>query len=472
MRIVPITAVFAMLVLVSGCTMLPFGTQPTSDTVTFLGGEEGLDVSFVGNNPPARVFQNRNFNVLLRLENHGEQNIDAEAVRVLLSNSATFGYKDVPVKNNSESLTKRLSTETGFIPGGIEYVSFYDLYYSGSTMLTEDSPVSIAVDVCYPYKTIAVSDVCISREAAESDICDPLGEPRVDSTSGPLEVTKVNQLYNGRVSFAEYNNDVSIGVRIEFDIIGDGDLYGIQTDCNNLDNDFWKVITVDKITIGNETYIGEQIEDHCSSDVFELDTEGEGFITCDFTIEDVALDFEERFTITTSYLHSQLLNKEISVMPVLESMKKCTTSADCNSKTAKDEPATWKMYCEQPGLCRNKIPNGFECGLPVGDEPVTVTCESAICYGSEVGISGVCTAQQEVLAFCKSSADCNAGIYCSVLENVAFRKDFELEIPKESGICLPQVPNNRPCKETFGDETLDTSCASGTCSEQGLCVYD
>jgi hypothetical protein len=459
MRFIPIATIFAMVFLVSGCAMFPFGSNSEPDVVTFLGGEEGLDISFVGNNPPPRVFQNRNFNVILKLENHGEQNIAAEEIRVLLSNSKTFGYENLPVQNNSEILTKRLSTETGFIPGGIEYISFYDLSYSGSTMLTEDSPVSIAVDVCYPYKTTAVADICVSREAAESDICDPIGTPSIDSTSGPLEVTKLNQLYNGKVSFAEENNDVSVGVRIEFDIIGDGDLYGIQTDCNTLSNNAHNVITVDKITIGNETYLEDQIIDRCSSNELELsDDDGTGFINCDFVVEGVTYDFEERFTITLSYLHSQLLTKKISVMPVLESMKKCITSDECNSK---DDPDTWKMYCEQPGFCRTKIPSGVECGLPMDSENTAITCADGECLDYDIGISGICASPIEEFELCQKSSDCVDGAYCLAI------------VSSDMGICVPKIPNNYPCKTPFNDVHDGWSCESGVCSkESGLCTLD
>ena len=457
MRIISLTVIFVMIVLVSGCT-LPFGVESNSEAVTFLGGDEGLEISFVSNNPPPRVFQNRNFNVLLRLENHGEQNIDEGKVRVLLSNAQTFGYDKEPIQYNADTLTKRLSTETGFIPGGIEFISFYDLSYSGSTMLTEDSPVSVAVDVCYPYKTTAVADLCVSREAAESDICEPLGEPHIDTTSGPLEVTKINQLYNGVVSYAESNNNVSVGIRIEFEIVGDGDIYSIDTDCDALDNEFWKNIAIDKITIGDDTYSGDLLIERCSSNELNLDEAGEGFINCDFTVEDVAYDFEERFTITLSYLHSQLLNKKISVMPVLESMKKCVTYADCNSKTK--DVSEWDMYCEQPGFCRSKIPNGVECGLPASSAPVAITCESNKCYSYLEGSIGICVPDIREVEICQKSSDCDEGWYCSAVGSFT------------TGVCVPRIPNNYPCKTPLNAAHNGWSCQSGVCSTYGLCTID
>ena len=56
--IVGISMVF--IILVSGCTIPGLGGSKVN-TDAFVGGSEGIDVSFVGNNPPARVFQNRNF---------------------------------------------------------------------------------------------------------------------------------------------------------------------------------------------------------------------------------------------------------------------------------------------------------------------------------------------------------------------------------------------------------------------------
>jgi hypothetical protein len=371
MKTVYIAVVFSLIIFVSGCTMPSFTSEDDIEVVGFVGGENSLDVSFVGNNPPSRVFQNHNFNVILQLENKGEYNLNKEDVRVLISNMQNFGLQDNIIRYNEHDIPKRTKTEVDFIPGGIDYISFNDLAYSGPSVLTEDSPISISVDVCYPYQTIAIADICVTRERAE-DVCDPFGEPNIQTSSGPMLITKINQLSNGLISTE--SDDVLLELRIDFEKVGEGHIYSPNTDCSDLDIDEINTISIDQITVGADIYNGDQVAELCGSkdNKVGLNKDGESFVICSITVPNVPYDFEDRFTITTSYINTKLLNKQISVMPVLSSMTKCTASEDCEED----------QYCEQPGLCRSKIDGAQLCGLPIellDDGTSDVSCKSSYC---------------------------------------------------------------------------------------------
>lgn len=383
--IYPILA-FIMIVLLSGCTFP--GRTTTEDIEAFVGGDEGLVVDFVSSNPPPRVFQNRNFNVILSVENQGEYNVAADAVRVFFSNGQNFGLDtdEKMVRYNLEPIQKRVKSEVDFIPGGIEHIAFNDLAYSGPTMLTEDSPVSIAVDVCYPYSSVAVADVCITRDYAESDICDPIGSPVVQTSSGPLLVTELNQLFNGLEAVDSENALVQF--KLSFEEVGEGDLYPIDTDCLELSYEKG-MVGVSKITLGEVVFEGAALSEICDlGDDLKLgfNDDGEGILICTFSVP-ITHDFEDRFTITFDYKHTQLLNKQIAVMPVLQSMKKCAISEDCEDD---------KLYCEQPGFCRNMIKDNFPCGYPMLEKEVKLpalldaTCKSGACTAEDFDTEGIC----------------------------------------------------------------------------------
>jgi hypothetical protein len=382
MRSVYVALMFSLILLVSGCVeYLPsFGGTNETEVVAFVGGDNGLIVSFVGNNPPARVFQNHNFNVVLQLENKGENNIEEGDIRVVISNMQNFGLEDNIIKYNENRIQKRVKAEEGFIPGGIDYIAFNDVAYSGPAMITEDSPVSIAVDVCYPYKTTAVADVCVTRERSET-ICDPFGKPDVQTSSSPILVTEITQMSNGLI---KTDSDAALlELRIDFERVGEGEIYNSDSTCSELNIDNIDIITIDQITLGADTYNGDEVADICgySDNKFGLDSDGKGFIICSLTVPNVAYDFEDRFTITTSYMHTQLLTQQISVMPVLESMNTCTNSEECKID----------QYCEQPGFCRSKIQSPQSCGLPMEllqGSNSDVSCASNNCnYGSCIGDS-------------------------------------------------------------------------------------
>ena len=371
MRHIWLAVILTLIISVSGCTSFFQSEDSGVDVDGFVGGEYGLAVSFEGNNPPQRVFHGRNFNVILGLENKGEAVIPAESIRILFSNSQNFGLDDF-VRTNAEPLAKRVKTEVGFIPGGLDYIGFNDLAYNSTTVLTEDSPISIAVDVCYPHRTKAVTDVCVSR-TDESNICDPLGEPNVLTSAGPVKVTKIEQL---QTSYSTSSNSIELDLRIYFEVVGKGDIYDINADCADLTNEYIDILTIENITIGTIEYNGkDQIEHICGmlgDNKIGLDPSSrEGYITCFVSVPDIGTDYQERFTITTSYKHSQLLTKQISVMPVLETMQKCSKSDDCPSE----------MYCEQPGFCRHLIPENQICGTPIKYEDYSISCagENGFC---------------------------------------------------------------------------------------------
>jgi hypothetical protein len=475
MKYFAIVATFSLILFVSGCI---FGG--TVDSEVFVGGDEGLVVSFVGDNPPPRVFQNRNFNVILQLENKGEYNIYPGDVRMFFSNGQNFGLSgDDPIKYNEEFIQKRLKTDTGFIPGSLIFIPYNDLAYSGPTMLTEDAPISIALDVCYPYNTTAVADICVSRDGQASEICDPLGEPVPQTTGGPIFVSSVNQLFNGLLNTK--SNDTLLQLKLGLDIIGQGDIYSSDTACGEL-GDKIRLVTVDQLTVGDYVFEGDELIKMCGLSADQnigLNEDGEGDLICTILVPDVFNDFEDRFTITFSYTHNQIITKQIAVMPVLESMERCATNIDCDKGT----------YCEKPGFCRQKIPDGVPCGLPneynVNDDIDTKisnksqTCENECLILQDPTLAPFAIEAYGICSFdyansgedpCKSASDCLDGQYCARYDPSVLITSQENSEGIPFGYCAPKIPLNYPCHWSFNDG-LGASCIRGKCSpSSGLCI--
>jgi len=353
----------------------------------FAGGDDALYINFVGNNPPDRIFQSREFDIALILQNYGEYQVSAEDVSIKLNGAAQLGVicdeDDVcnNIKTNAEDLSPIVKSESGYIPGGVDYIQYNNLKYTGRNVLTEESPLAISVEACYPYKTTAISELCITR-STESPICNFLEEKEVQNSGAPIHIKSVEQQGNFNQEGMIYSQ-----VRIDFKEDGIGDVHDINANCDNLSSYNLAKVTIESLSLGNDVWdteekciqtseigchryddneticeasevyvqrdgvtqkvyctygnfkcwndgsvipceslsnnlcseqpgceVSNDIKQLCGQDTFRLN-DGETYTICEIPVEDVGVDFEERFVITLSYLHNQLLTKDISVMP-------------------------------------------------------------------------------------------------------------------------------------------------------------
>ena len=209
----------AMAIVIAGCQGGD-KTKTSSSSTPFIGGSEGLRVSFVENAPPAEVLDNpkptdttksqvQKFDVILKFDNAGEQDIAANGAKVTIGGifPADFGVPGLttrtPATLQNVLFGKKLDgvkkdPEGSKIQGGTEEMPLYDLGYV--KQLEGNSEFPIQADICYKYTTKAVGDFCMRADLTRTQggVCQAKGTKPVFSSGGPVQVTSVDESVGGR----------------------------------------------------------------------------------------------------------------------------------------------------------------------------------------------------------------------------------------------------------------------------------
>ncbi len=180
----------------------------------FIGGTNGLEIEFVNNEPPDKVFDNNeeDFDITIRVENVGEFDILSNKVISTLSGIDTLDFGigspnkvlNFGLEGKEEFNGKAVNGEEG------------DLIYSDAKYkfdLGADFETVVRADVCYEYKTAATTKACIRRKATErdtSDACSVNNENvQVENSGAPVQIEQVSTRTSGtnevRLSFLVRN---------------------------------------------------------------------------------------------------------------------------------------------------------------------------------------------------------------------------------------------------------------------------
>ncbi|MEK6854117.1 MAG: hypothetical protein AABX60_02165, partial [Nanoarchaeota archaeon] len=204
--------ILALALIVAGCKGGEKGALSSAAT-PFIGGTEGVRISFLENAPPRETLDNpkpadksqiSNFDIALRVENVGEQKIPANTLNVIIGGiySSDFNIPNPKTAFLTKNLAQELEgvrkdPEGERLPGGIDEVTFQDLAYVKS--LEGNSEFPIQADVCYPYKTRAVADFCMRKELtkATAGVCQIKGSKPAFSSGGPIQVTSFEEAVGG-----------------------------------------------------------------------------------------------------------------------------------------------------------------------------------------------------------------------------------------------------------------------------------
>ncbi len=205
-------------------------TSTGATTKAFIGGNKGLDLKFVEGAPPEEVYDaDYPFNINLRLENVGEHDIPANEaeIKIVGIDPADFGNPEVEKSNTVELRGANLDPQGNEISGSIENIDFENLQAS---TVTGSVPYTIRGEVCYPYGTTAVSQICVledilgtTRKSGEEAFCEVTGDKGVENSGAPVKIENVNQRATGKdkISFS-------------FDIAhtGNGLIFKKDSDCS------------------------------------------------------------------------------------------------------------------------------------------------------------------------------------------------------------------------------------------------
>ena len=225
-----------ILTLAAGCNH-ETSPQPKNGG-SFIGGDKALELSFIDSSPPAEVTDKLEgesgfpFDVTLVMENVGEYSIlPNQQMFVTLSGffHSDFGIADpdkelsiiYPGVGGSTFSGKKKDTEGNQIQGDVAYIRFpktksLDILYGKPIPVS--IPFPFRAEVCYPYLTNTVSELCLMNNLMSKDqsVCNPNEEKSVSNSGGPMEVSSVTQSSAGKDK---------IVIRFDVKKVGDSDLF-------------------------------------------------------------------------------------------------------------------------------------------------------------------------------------------------------------------------------------------------------
>ena len=198
-------------VLVAGCT-----TQKT--TGRFIGGDKGLEISFIDQEPPNEVLDNSEdeFDITLRLRNVGEASIPAGKIIATLNgiNKDDFSLKSLSAVSDDDLERLQKIGDKVTQPDETE-LRFENAKYKFDLDASFD--VDMRADVCYEYITTAVVDLCLKKDATRrrtGDQCQINNEQlQVDNSGAPVKVVSMSQRSSGsnKITFTIDIQNVGIG---------------------------------------------------------------------------------------------------------------------------------------------------------------------------------------------------------------------------------------------------------------------
>ena len=209
--------VFLVILAVS---LLAFAScQPQDDrpdlTQSFIGGTQGLALSFADGMPPPEIFDAGQsvFSVGVYMQNVGEAPIGytqsrnsygyVELIGISPQQFGKFSQQDLKVtwqERQVELEGARRGYDGSVISGDIDIITIDELSYVPDRQ--GNTEVTIRANVCYEYATFTNTEICIKDDILENvfddTICTLTGSKPVSNSGAPIQVTHLTQNPAGR----------------------------------------------------------------------------------------------------------------------------------------------------------------------------------------------------------------------------------------------------------------------------------
>ena len=165
----------------------------------FQGGTNGLILNFMSDAPPSTVYDNGQspFSIIVTVKNDGEYDVNNIHFEVSGLNPNEFsGLTGHLTKDYTTPLTGKTKLQDKVIEGDSAYVTLADnVKYSNTLKGGGELPQTLLVSACYPYATVATSQVCLQSNYLDGDnsVCDPSTTNKMSVSAAPLQFTSFSQ---------------------------------------------------------------------------------------------------------------------------------------------------------------------------------------------------------------------------------------------------------------------------------------
>lgn len=178
---------------VAGCNK----TGEKTDGTNFVGGPDGLVMSFVPNYPPGKIIltsTNEPISIIVEVKNKGTYPPQGDKFSNGAIHLSGFDTSIISITSSKSIPEMDLPAVSNINPGGTDIAQFDGNINSNSIVVDNYNP-TILVTACYPYVTKAVSTVCIDPEPFDTKrekVCST-GNQNLPNQGAPIAVTRIEQ---------------------------------------------------------------------------------------------------------------------------------------------------------------------------------------------------------------------------------------------------------------------------------------
>jgi hypothetical protein len=200
---------------------------PAVPAGTYIGGNQGVALSFMESAPPAEVIapesdgeDGEGFNIIVSVENQGEYDIkegdmkiriegpnpsdfvDSENVPLTAANLESVSDVELPgMHKDVYSGTVETSPAYDFeLPVGSDGESTGDISYANALQGSELT-YNLMATLCYKYRTLASGQLCLKDDMTErknTDVCTITGPKGISVSGGPIQIPQLEQTVRGK----------------------------------------------------------------------------------------------------------------------------------------------------------------------------------------------------------------------------------------------------------------------------------
>lgn len=196
----------------------------------FLGGTTGISFDFSEFRPEVFDAGTDPFDIVLKIENTGEADIQKDKIRIALSGINPLEFATNENKMTTSPVEDIIGTKKD-IAGNIQagpavFVEFKNLNHQGKIVGAQiDYP--IRADICYLYNTQVVSKLCMRKNilTQQEGICNINEDKPVFNSGAPIQITKLSESARAKDK---------IGFTFEIRNMGTGEVFERGTVCDRM----------------------------------------------------------------------------------------------------------------------------------------------------------------------------------------------------------------------------------------------
>ncbi len=202
----------------------------SSSTAPFIGGSQGVELSFLDNSPPKEVFDGGEFlfDAVVKLKNNGEWFIEKENIKIIIDGVRPEEFKKTTAeftKQPDDDLSEKQKNADGsIIESNPVFVEFKNFNHE-ALIVGASQPFPLRASACYSYGTVANTLLCARKDimSAKQGICNVNEAKTIFNSGAPVQFAELKESKRA-------TNKIGFAFKVVH--AGTGNLFKPENDCD------------------------------------------------------------------------------------------------------------------------------------------------------------------------------------------------------------------------------------------------